>query len=192
MSFIQNLFTSRDNNTAGNTYVGQEGRLFYNPDTNALYVSDGNTVGGIPVSYTVVGNGIPSAPLNSVQYNAGAGNFGGNAFFTVDTANVSVLVGNLTLTSQSITGILANTDFTMGVAEPGLGVLSLLGPLDVHSDSNVGNVATFSVQADGRVQMLVPSPNSTTSGVQIVGSTSGAAAAMGISRRHVAHYWSKQ
>ena len=52
MSWIQNFFTSRDNNTNGNTYVGQEGRLFYNSDTNALYVSDGTTVGGIPVSTT--------------------------------------------------------------------------------------------------------------------------------------------
>jgi hypothetical protein len=52
MSFIQNFFTSRDNNTDGNTYVGQEGRLFYNSATNALYIGDGNTVGGIPVSTT--------------------------------------------------------------------------------------------------------------------------------------------
>ena len=173
MSWIQNFFTSRDNNTAGNTYVGQEGRLWYNPDTNALYVSDGNTVGGIPVSYTAVGNGIPSAPIDSVQYNAGAGNFGGDAFFTVDTANVSVLIGNLTLTSQAITGILANTDFTMGVATPGSGVVSLLGPLDIHSDSNVSNVATFSVKADGQVTALVPAPDILHGGVEIIGSASG-------------------
>jgi hypothetical protein len=52
MSFIQNLFSSRENNTDSNTYVGQEGRLFYNSATNAFYIGDGTTVGGKPVSTT--------------------------------------------------------------------------------------------------------------------------------------------
>ena len=47
---IQNFFTSRDNNANANTYVGQLDRLWYNIDLNAIYVSDGNTPGGIPVS----------------------------------------------------------------------------------------------------------------------------------------------
>ena len=55
MSFIQNLFTSRDNNAQGNTFVGQDGRLWWDPVTNAFYSSDGNTVGGIPVT---VGPGV--------------------------------------------------------------------------------------------------------------------------------------
>jgi hypothetical protein len=46
---IQNLFTSRDNNANANTYVGQQDRLWYNIELNALYVSDGVTPGGIPV-----------------------------------------------------------------------------------------------------------------------------------------------
>ena len=50
MPYIQNFFTSRDNNTTGNTYLGQEGRIFYNADTNAVYVSDGITPGGNAVS----------------------------------------------------------------------------------------------------------------------------------------------
>jgi hypothetical protein len=54
MSFIQNFFTSRDNNTTGNTYLGQEGRIFYNADTNAVYVSDGITPGGNAVSIASV------------------------------------------------------------------------------------------------------------------------------------------
>ena len=56
--FIQNLFTSRDNFTQGNvqeaeanaaTYVGQEGRIWWNPVPNAFYHSDGNTPGGIMI-----------------------------------------------------------------------------------------------------------------------------------------------
>lgn len=46
---IQNFFTSRDNTLDGPSYVGQLGRLWYDPDTNSIYVSDGVTPGGIPV-----------------------------------------------------------------------------------------------------------------------------------------------
>lgn len=48
--WIQNLFTSRDNNANASTNVGQEGRLWYDPITNAFYVSDGVTPGGIIVA----------------------------------------------------------------------------------------------------------------------------------------------
>ena len=58
-SWIQKLYTSRDRNTPkfdqefgniGNTFVGEVGRLWYNPDSNCLYVSDGETPGGIPLN----------------------------------------------------------------------------------------------------------------------------------------------
>lgn len=57
-SYIQKLFTSRDRNNVeydiefgniGNTFVGEIGRLWYNPESNCFYVSDGETPGGIPV-----------------------------------------------------------------------------------------------------------------------------------------------
>jgi len=46
---IQKFFTSRDNNANAATYVGEVDRLWYDPITNCIYVSDGNTPGGIPV-----------------------------------------------------------------------------------------------------------------------------------------------
>lgn len=49
MSYIQNFFTSRDNNANTETYVGQTDRLWYNPDTNSIRVSDGVTPGGLPI-----------------------------------------------------------------------------------------------------------------------------------------------
>jgi hypothetical protein len=55
MSFIQNLFTSRDNNANADTYVGQEGRLWYEPTTNNIYVSDGTTPGGLPIGGNIQG-----------------------------------------------------------------------------------------------------------------------------------------
>jgi hypothetical protein len=62
---IQNFFTSRDNNLDGNTYVGQLGRLWYNPDTNSVYASDGVTPGGIPVDLATGAN----ASFNNISVN---------------------------------------------------------------------------------------------------------------------------
>jgi hypothetical protein len=94
MSFIQNLFTSRDNNAQGNTYVGQQDRIWWDPVTNAFYYSDGNTAGGIPIG-TASGNGIPGGPTNSVQINAGSGNFTGSSSLTF-SSNVLAVGGNVT------------------------------------------------------------------------------------------------
>jgi hypothetical protein len=53
---IHKLFTSyqdlgtEGNQIAGDTFVGQRGRLWYDPVTNTFRVSDGNTPGGIIVS----------------------------------------------------------------------------------------------------------------------------------------------
>jgi hypothetical protein len=55
---IQRLFTSRDNFANASAYVGQEQRLWYNPITNALYVSDGVTPGGV-----AVGSAVPTATV---------------------------------------------------------------------------------------------------------------------------------
>ena len=92
---IQRFFTSRDNNANAATYVGQEQRLWYDPVTNAIYVSDGNTAGGILVGGGGSGNGVPGGPTNSVQYNAGSGTFGGTSNIVISGNGVSV-VGNVT------------------------------------------------------------------------------------------------
>ena len=170
---IQNLFTSRDNNANAVSYVGQLERIWYDPVTNALYVSDGSTPGGIPVGSGAVGTGVPGGPVNSVQYNAGSGNFGGDAFFTIDAANVSTQIGNLVVTGGNLTGVVANTNITIGVLEPGNGIVEILGPVHFHADSNIANTATFTLQDDGQVVMLVPIPDSLVGAVEIVGSTTG-------------------
>ena len=92
---IQRFFTSRDNNANASTYVGQEQRLWYDPITNAIYVSDGNTAGGILVGGGGSGNGVPGGPTNSVQFNAGGGLFSGTSNILVSGDGVSV-VGNVT------------------------------------------------------------------------------------------------
>jgi len=55
---VQNFFTSRDNNVDPATYVGQLDRLWYNPDTNQIFISDGVTPGGRPVDLGANANAI--------------------------------------------------------------------------------------------------------------------------------------
>jgi hypothetical protein len=78
MSFIQNLFSSRDNNADGNTFVGQQDRLWWNPDTNAFYVNTANVAGGTPVTLPATAN----LTINTI------------------TANSGVINGNLTVTGN--------------------------------------------------------------------------------------------
>jgi len=115
MSFIQNLFTSRDNNAQGNTYVGQEGRLWYNPDTNSFYVSDGNTVGGIPVS---IGPGVDIV-ANNISVNTISNDDSTEVKFTSDVTfddEVSIN-GNLTVAGN----ISPATDVKIGGVRAGPG-----------------------------------------------------------------------
>jgi hypothetical protein len=49
MSYIQELFTSRNNGTGRDGYVGKQGRIWWDPVTNCFYYSDGVTPGGIPI-----------------------------------------------------------------------------------------------------------------------------------------------
>jgi hypothetical protein len=83
MSFIQNFFTSRDNNANAATYVGQQDRLWWNPDTNALYVNIANTAGGTPVTIASGSN----LTLNNFTANSGTINTN-----LIVTGNISQLV----------------------------------------------------------------------------------------------------
>ena len=97
MSYIQQFFTSRDNNANSETFVGQVGRLWWDPVTNQIYSSDGNTPGGIPLSGGG-GNVTPGGSNSQVQFNQ-AGSFGGSAFLTFN-----VVTGTLTTVAVSATG----------------------------------------------------------------------------------------
>ena len=115
MSFIQQFFTSRDNNANAETFVGQEGRLWWDPTTNQIYSSDGNTAGGIPLaggsgSTNKIYNGTSYANIASANGNVVVGadgntwTFGTNGSLTLPGANAGetiatsggyITVGNL-------------------------------------------------------------------------------------------------
>jgi hypothetical protein len=165
MSFIQKLFTSRDNQTSnvdaetGNlstTYVGQQDRIWWNPDTNAFYYSNGNTPGGIPIG-TASGTGIPLGPLNSVQLNNGGGNFAGSSNL-VFSNNVLNVVGNISATGNiqgnvflgngsQLTGVITSLPNTFGtvnsngtslVADSSSGTLNITSGNNLVITSNAG------------------------------------------------------
>lgn len=112
MSFIQNLFTSRDNNANSATYVGQQDRLWWDPVTNRFYYSDGVTPGGFPVggssgSGNSISNGTTDVAIPTAN---------GNVAVTVSgVANTVVFATGNTTFAGNLLPITANT-YTLGAA----------------------------------------------------------------------------
>ena len=112
MSFIQNLFTSRDNNANSATYVGQQDRLWWDPVTNQFYYSNGNTPGGFPVGG---GSGGGNSIVNgSTSVAIPVGN--GNVAITINgVANTVVFSTDNTAFAGNLLPTTANT-YTLGNA----------------------------------------------------------------------------
>jgi hypothetical protein len=106
---IHDLFTSRNNGVDPANYVGSVNRLWYNPDTNTLRYSDGNTPGGLgvnPGSSSVT----PGGSNGAVQYKGG-GTFDGTNDFHYHAGNSTLTVSNA-ITASNITvstTLIANT-----------------------------------------------------------------------------------
>jgi hypothetical protein len=183
MTYIQNLFSSRDNNADGATYVGQTGRLWWNPDTNSLYYSDGTTPGGIAVG----AGGNPFDQLlntfNSVTFaninitdTANIGNL--NVSGSVTFANTSTIdLGNLTITDQTIAGTVADRNITLAVN--GNANVDVLGGFQIHNDGNSVGDPAFVVATDGQSRFYVSTLDNNAGAVEIVGTTSGSVVAPG-------------
>ena len=183
MTYIQNLFSSRDNNADGATYVGQSGRLWWNPDTNSLYYSDGSTAGGIAVG----SGGNPFDQLlntyNSVEFaninitdTANIGNL--NVTGSVTFANTSTIdLGNLTITDQTISGTITDRNITLAVV--GNANVEVLGGFQVHNDGNTDGAPAFTIAADGQSRFYVPVLDTNAGAAEIVGTTSGDVVAPG-------------
>jgi hypothetical protein len=116
MSYIQQFFTSRDNNANAETFVGQEGRLWWDPVTNQIYSSDGNTPGGIPLSG---GGGATNKIYNGTSY-ANIANADGNVVVGAD-GNTWIFGTDGTLTLPG-----ANTDYTITTQDGYITVGNLL------------------------------------------------------------------
>jgi hypothetical protein len=160
MSFIQQFFTSRDNNANAETFVGQEGRLWWDPVTNKIYSSDGETPGGIPLAGG--GGGDPGGSNSQVQFN-NSGSFGGSANLTfnrvtgaltavsfagdgsalsnITGANVVGAVTDAIYASSAVTAI--NAETVIANSQPNINSVGILTSLSVtgNVDANyfIGN-----------------------------------------------------
>lgn len=144
MSFIQNLFSSRDNNANTETYVGQTDRIWYNPDNNTFRVSDGSTPGGLPIDYSSNANvDINSLTVNTVTVNTAITSTGGNINFTGNL----VISGNITAaTDTKIGGVRAGPG--ANISNTGLLTIDTTGlPLSFGNFTANNNILTI-VNAD--------------------------------------------
>ena len=119
--YIQKLFTSRDNFTQGNVqeaqanaaaYVGQEGRIWWNPVYNAFYYSNGNTPGGI-----MIGGGSNAISNISVADQGSVLTFNVESFNFVGDGVVASNVGNavtITIPGGNVTNALIVSQYTYG------------------------------------------------------------------------------
>lgn len=166
MSFIQNLFTSRDNNANASTYVGQQGRIWWDPLTNSLYYSDGSTPGGIPVG----SGGNPFNQVLNTNSNVTFNNLtltGNLNLSNTTTANL----GNFTISDQTLAGTIAARNVNIETYQ-GSADVNILGGFNIHS-SNLAAPPDFAVDNQGRVTMRVPTPESVTGSINIIGSPDG-------------------
>jgi hypothetical protein len=198
MSFIQNFYTSRDNNTDGNTYVGQQDRLWWNPNTNAIYVNTANTVGGTPVTLPATANLV----INSVTANTGnivgdlivggnispatdtkiggvragpGANISNTGLLTIDTAGLPLSFGNFTANNNILT--LVNVDEDMILETSGNAEIQLIGNVGFYKPNGGGvpdpDALFFFARDDGQLTILVPAEDPLLGAVEIIGSATG-------------------
>jgi hypothetical protein len=153
VAFIQNLFTSRDNNSNSATYVGQQDRLWWDPVTNRFYYSDGVTPGGFPVNGggNTVTNKLVNGTYELVLDAAGnvtapgaisaVGNVTANYFIGDGSQLTNLPVGGSNITVQNQGNTLTSALNTMNFT--GNGVVA----------TNVGNVVTVTVTAGSGTQL---------------------------------------
>lgn len=196
MASLQNFYTSRDNNANANTYVGQLDRLWYNPNLNSIYVSDGNTPGGIPVGLataanaiftnitvngSVTGNLVVAGNISPASTNKIGGitpgpgvNVSNVGLLTIDSANLPVSFGNFFANNNILSIVNDNEDMilsTQGDAE-----IQLIGNVGFYKPDglppNTSNRYAF-FNKDGQITILVPNTDPTQGAVNIIGSASG-------------------
>lgn len=188
MSFIQNFFTSRDNNTDGNTYVGQEGRLWYNPNTNSIYVNTANIAGGTPVALAtganitaniitvntltstsgnigvtgnlvITGNISPATSVKVGGIKAGPGaNIANDGTLTIDTTGLPLSFGNFTASNNILT--IVNVDEDMILETQGNAEIQMVGNIGFYKSDGGGppNPADLYFQATEDGQIFIYVP----------------------------------
>ena len=121
--------------------MGEQDRIWWNPDTNAFYHSDGSTPGGQPVG--IAGNASIGGSNTQIQYNS-TGSFAGSYQLTYDFTN-NVLYTPPTVTNGNFVPSTPST-FSLGTPTNKWGNM-YLGPnaIFIQDIANVNNSAELNV-----------------------------------------------
>ena len=167
---VYDFFTSRNNGSNIDSYIGHPGRLFYSNDTGVIRISDGVTPGGLTIPYTVASNtnvgGIKAGP-GVVISNEGE--------LYIDSANLTFSFGNFTASNNSLT--IVNADENMILETSGNAEIQLIGNIGFYK-TNAGGAPDpselfFYAQSDGQITIFVPEEDPIAGGVEIIGSATG-------------------
>lgn len=175
---IYDFFVSR-NGAAVNSasYIGHEGRLFYDSDNGVVKLSDGVTPGGTPIPYTIA----TSTIVGGIKAGPGA-NVSVDGRLTIDTSGLPLSVGNLDIVDTTISTV--NADDNIVIETMGDGEISMVGNISFYKSNGGGTPAAenryFQALEDGQIFIYVPVLDSDAGAVDIIGSTTGNIIAPGI------------
>jgi hypothetical protein len=134
MGSVQNFYTSRDNNTDPASYVGQLDRLWYNPVTNQIFVSDGVTPGGRPVDL--------GANANALINNLTVSNI-------TSPSGTVALTGNITISQliQAASGNITGDLVVGGNISPATEIK--IGGVRAGPGANISNTGLLTIDTTG-------------------------------------------
>ena len=146
MGFTQDLFTSRRNYDDGTLRVGQNGRLWYDHDTNSFRVSDGTTPGGLVVGVTsanVAGVGLSvNGVTDNVVITSNATHLNLPGTIVARDSNLTSNIGTINATNIRITGnltVLGQTTYvqqqTLALVNHQIILSNVAVPTDAASDN---------------------------------------------------------
>lgn len=166
----QKIKSSWVNNLDATSYVAPAGQMFFDTATGVLRLGDAETPGGIIVGGGG-GNGTPSGPNQSIQFNNG-GIFGGNSALTYDAANATL---NLTGLANVTGNVQANYFIGNGALLTGINTSSNIifnGNSNVDISAADANV-TVAVAGTANVAVF------TTTGVDVAGNVTATNSVVG-------------
>lgn len=110
MSHVQEFWSSRKNNADPDQFVGGTARLFYNPISRTIRVSDGTTPGGLPLASSS-GSGVI---YDSVEPGSGTN---GDLWFDPDTGVLHVYSSGAWLSVAGVSTLNDLTDVTLAAVQ---------------------------------------------------------------------------
>jgi len=150
------FFTDHMGGTSVANYIGRRGEVFYNPDHGALYISDGHTVGGIPIHIhdgdVVYNNDI--IPDADITYNIGSHDYRWKTLYADE-----VKVGANSITFSDVTGG-GNPDQTLSLANQVFYITQGAGTntsYNANAGFNAGGIISqnYTIQLANATQNLV-------------------------------------